>query len=284
MFSKRSIASWCSVSAMALATVAIAGTISLSGQATAQSSMSGEMMIDPAKILTDTGVYGLFNTYKVQPSYSMVGMEARAMAAQEIEALIEMHKGSVLVQMYLTRGFEEESDFMFRIHAYEPLAAQAFLVDFAATELGRHSEITAALFGVTKALNHTTQEKSPELLDALRAGTYEADPPKYAFMIPIDKNAEWWNLSEEEKLMKMEEHTLPTLQYLVNVKRKLYHSTGLDDTDFITYFETADLVAFNDLNIALHSVSEMLYNTRYGSPLVMGAIMPAGDVVEALSK
>jgi chlorite dismutase len=103
-------------------------------------------------------------------------------------------------------------------------------------------------------------------------------------MIPIKKNAMWWNRSEQEKLKLMEEHTVPTLPFLVNVKRKLYHSTGLDDTDFITFFETPDLVAFNDLNIELHSVAEMLDNTQYGRPIVMGAIMSVKDVIKTLSK
>lgn len=243
-----------------------------------------KMMVDPAKILTETGVYGLYNTFKVQPSYYQLSMADRSKAAAEVDALVKKHSKTVFVQAYLTRGFKSESDFLLRMHAYEPADAQAFLTDFSATNLGRNSKVTLALIGVTKALNHTTKEKSPELLNALKSTPYSAGEPKYAFVIPIDKNAEWWNQSEQEKLMRMEEHTVPTLPFLVNVKRKLYHSTGLDDTDFITYFETADLVAFNNLNIALHSVSEMLYNTRYGDPIVMGTIMSVSDVVNALSK
>ncbi|TNC99269.1 MAG: hypothetical protein FD118_3840 [Rhodocyclaceae bacterium] len=39
----------------------------------------------------------------------------------------------------------------------------------------------------------------------------------------------------DQRLREMEAHTAPTLAYLVNVKRKLYHSTGIDDTDFIRW-------------------------------------------------
>ena len=53
-------------------------------------------------------------------------------------------------------------------------------------------------------------------------------------------------MTEAQRLKEIRAHTAPTLQYLVNVKRKLYHSTGLSDTDFITYFETNDLGAFNN--------------------------------------
>ncbi len=267
------------VGVIAIAAAAVVGSASFSSSASAE-----EMMVERAKILKDIGVYGLFTTFKVRPSYYMLDAAERAMAADEVDALVMAHKDKVLVDAYLTRGFESESDFMLRLNAYEPLNSQAFLTEFAATRLGRNSDVTFSVFGVTKPLNHTTKEKSPDLLKALQETAYSAPDPKYAFMIPIAKDAEWWNMSEADKLKRMEEHTLPTLPFLVNVKRKLYHSTGIDDTDFITYFETADLVAFNDLNIALFSVPEMLNNTRYGRPTVMGAIMSVKDVVMALSK
>jgi chlorite dismutase len=280
MILKRSHISWRSVRALAIAATLSIGMAGLATQAT-----SAEMkMVEPAKILKEAGVYGLYNTFKIQPSYYMMSMADRSKAASQVMAVVNKHAKSVYVQAYLTRGFEKNSDFLLRMHAYEPAAAQAFLSDFSATAIGRNSKITLALIGVTKGLNHTTKEKSPDLLTALKSTPYSAGATKYAFMIPIKKNAKWWNLSEAAKLKKMEEHTVPTLPFLVNVKRKLYHSTGLDDTDFITYFETADLVAFNDLNIELHSVSEMLDNTRYGRPIVMGTIMSVADVVKALSK
>lgn len=279
MFSKHSIGNRGSAGAIVLTAVMAVGAIGLATPAGAEMKM-----VEPAKILKETGVYGLYNTFEVRPDFYAMSMADRAKAAAEVDAVVMKHKNAVLVQAVLTRGFEKDSDFMLRLHAYEPAAAQAFLTDFATTSLGRNSTMTLALIGVTKALNHTTKEKSPELLEALKGTPYSADPPKYAFMIPIKKDAAWWNLSEAEQLKKMEEHTVPTLPYLVNVKRKLYHSTGLDDTDFITYFETPDLVAFNDLNIALHSVPEMLNNTRYGQPIVMGSLMSVTEVVEALSK
>ena len=58
----------------------------------------------------------------------------------------------------------------------------------------------------------------------------------------------------------MKEHTEASLPYLKTVKRKLYHSSGLDDFDFITYFETAKLDDFTNLIIALEKVKE--YQTQ----------------------
>jgi chlorite dismutase len=239
--------------------------------------------VDRAKILTAPGVFGNFSTYKVRADYYKLGMAERKGAAAEVMAVVDKHKDKVIVDAYLTRGFEAQSDYFLRVHSYDMAATQAFLVDFRATRFGMYSDVTEQLVGMTKPLNYITKEKSPSLNAGLTATTYSADAPRYAFMIPVKKNADWWNLSDEQRLKEMETHTLPTLANLVNVKRKLYHSTGLDDTDFITYFETNDLGAFNNLLLALAKVPENKYHVRWGSPTVMGTIQPFENVVKTLS-
>lgn len=239
--------------------------------------------VDRAKILVAPGVFGNFSTYKIRPDYYKMPMTERKGAAAEVMAVVEKHKDKVIVDAYLTRGFEAQSDFFLRVHSYDMAATQAFLVDFRATRFGMYAEVTENLVGMTKALNYVTKEKSPSLNAGLTSATYTDVPPRYAFMIPVKKNAQWWNLSDEQRLKEIETHTLPTLKNLVNVKRKLYHSTGLDDTDFITYFEAADLGAFNELMLALAKVPENLYHVRWGSPTVMGTIHSVDNVINALS-
>ena len=240
-------------------------------------------MPDMTKILTAPGVFGNFSTYKVRPDYYKLSMAERKGAAAEVVAVVEKYKDKVKAEAYLTRGFEAQSDFFLLIHSYDMAATQAFLVDFRATRFGMNAEVTENLVGMTKALNYITKDKSPNLNAGLTGATYSDATPRYAFVIPVKKNADWWNLTDEQRLKEMETHTLPTLANLVNVKRKLYHSTGLDDTDFITYFETADLGAFNNLMLALAKVPENKYHVRWGSPTVLGTIQSFDSVVNTLS-
>lgn len=240
-------------------------------------------MPDMTKILTAPGVFGNFSTYKVRPEYYKLSMAERKGAAAEVVAVVEKYKDKVKAEAYLTRGFEAQSDFFLRIHSYDMAATQAFLVDFRATRFGMNAEVTENLVGMTKALNYITKDKSPNLNAGLTGATYSDATPRYAFVIPVKKNADWWNLTDEQRLKEMNTHTLPTLANLVNVKRKLYHSTGLDDTDFITYFETADLGAFNNLMLALAKVPENKYHVRWGSPTVLGTIQSFDSVVNTLS-
>jgi chlorite dismutase len=240
-------------------------------------------MPDMTKILTAPGVFGNFSTYKVRPDYYKLSMAERKGAAAEVVAVVEKYKDKVKAEAYLTRGFEAQSDFFLRIHSYDMAATQAFLVDFRATRFGMNAEVTENLVGMTKDLNYITKDKSPNLNAGLTGATYSDATPRYAFVIPVKKNADWWNLTDEQRLKEMDTHTLPTLANLVNVKRKLYHSTGLDDTDFITYFETADLGAFNNLMLALAKVPENKYHVRWGSPTVLGTIQSFDSVVNTLS-
>lgn len=239
--------------------------------------------VDRAKILVAPGVAGNFSTYKLRADYYKLTNAERKGAAAEVLAVVDKHKNSVIVDAYLTRGFEAQSDYFLRIHSYDMAATQAFLVDFRATRFGMYSDVTEQLVGITKPLNYITKDKSPGLNTGLTSATYSGDAPRYAFMIPVKKSADWWNLTDAQRLKEIETHTVPTLGNLVNVKRKLYHSTGLDDTDFITYFETNDLGAFNNLLLALAKVPENKYHVRWGSPTVMGTIQTFENLVKTLS-
>jgi chlorite dismutase len=263
--------------------VCMAGGLAFAQQAAMDQSAPMAGPVDRAKILAAPGVFGNFSTYKIRPEYYKLSAAERKGAAAEAMAVIDKHKNSVIVDVYLTRGFEANSDYFIRVNSYDMAATQAFLVDWRATRFGMYSDVTENLVGITKALNYITKEKSAELNTGLGSAKYSGDAPRFAVVIPVKKNAEWWNLSDEQRLKELEVHTLPTLAYLVNVKRKLYHSTGLDDTDFITYFETNDLGAFNNLLLALAKVPENKYHVRWGSPTVLGTIHSPEAVVSTLS-
>jgi len=239
---------------------------------------------DMSKILSAPGVFGNFSTYKIRPDYYKLSAAERKGAAAEVMAVVNKYKDKVKVDAYLTRGFKAQSDYFLRVHAYDMAATQAFLIDFRDTRFGMHSDVTENLVGITKGLNYITKDKSADLNKGLSSATYSGEAPRYSIVVPIKKDAAWWNMTDAQRLKEMENHTVPTLAYLVNVKRKLYHSTGLDDTDFITYFETADLGAFNNLMISLASVPENLHHVRWGNPTVLGTIHSVEDVVKALSK
>ena len=230
----------------------------------------------------DAPVFGTFALFEVSEEWRNVSTEDRQKAGQEVQTLLESHKSQVTVDAYWTYGLTRDSHFMLRLHSKNLQANQQLLTQLRNTALGHHVDLEYTISGVTKGLNYAPD--FPELLEKLKTGKYEGEPPQYAIMIPIRKNAEWWNLPKEDRVSMMKEHTVPTLAYLKTIKRKLYHTTGLSDVDFLTIFETNNLIDFNNLMIELRMVKEDTFNIQLGEPTVVGTIKNWNEIVELLVK
>ncbi|WP_447974356.1 chlorite dismutase family protein [Nitrospira sp. Kam-Ns4a] len=236
--------------------------------------------IDRAKILTDTGVYGTYALFRIDPEWYRLDRASRDRGVAEAKAVLARHADTVLVETYLVRGLLENADFLLRLHAYELARNQELLVDLMATEFGHYLRNTQTLNGLTKPLNYLP--KLEDLSAKMKAALTDAGPMPYAIVVPIKKDAAWWLSSEESRLEMMKEHTEATLGYLKTVRRKLYHSTGLDDWDFVTYFETAKLEDFHNLVLNLKRVRENRHNERVGHPTILGTARGVDALFDAL--
>lgn len=203
-------------------------------------------------------------------------------AVREFLGLLTGSSRQVDVELYISRGLKAEADFFLRVRAYDLAEAQGFLEDFGHIVVGRFSEPVHSLVGMNRARQYITAEKSPALAGQLNSSCYTGDLPRFAIVIPVKKSARWWSLPESERMREIEAHTQASMPYLDRVKRELYHSTGLDDLDFITYFETADLAAFQELAVRLVSLPENEFHVRWGMPTLVGAIHSVADAVMKL--
>lgn len=182
----------------------------------------------------------------------------------------------------MMRGLSDHADIMFRVHAVELRETQKFLLDLQSSLFGRHLKAAGIMHGLTKKANYV-----PGLPDQMKAdlkAASEPGPKPYALVIPIRKNADWWALDQDKRMALMKEHTEAALPYQKTVKRKLYHSTGLDDLDFITYFETSKLEDFHSLILSLEKVKEFQYVRRFGHPTLIGTAMSLPEIMEVLAQ
>lgn len=237
--------------------------------------------VDREKLLKEPGVYGTFAVFKVGDHWWQMDHNARTAAVAEVKQVFEKHGDKVAVDTNLVRGLSENADFFVRVHSKEMVNNQNFLVDFMGTTFGKILRNTHTFNGITKALNYV-----PSFPDDLKT-ELKTPPPHgspYVVVVPIRKDADWWLMPQDARTAMMKEHTDATVAYLKTVKRKLYHSSGLDDLDFITYFETAKLDDFNNLIIGLLKVKENRHNHRFGDPLLLGTIRPLDEILEILAR
>ena len=256
--------------------------IAVAGLLTASAATGVQAAADREKLLKDTGVYGTFAVFKADEDWWKLDKAARASAAAEVKAVFQKHGDNVTTDTYLLRGLVEKADFFVRVHSAEMLNNQNFLVDLMGTALGKHLVNTHTFNGITKAPNYV-----PGLPDDLKAALKtppDPGPKPYAIVVPVRKDAEWWITGQDGRNAMMKEHTDATVAYLKTVKRKLYHASGLDDLDFITYFETAKLDDFNNLIIALERVKENRHNRQFGNPTLLGTIRPLDEILEILAR
>lgn len=243
--------------------------------------LAGEAAMDREKLLKDPGVYATFAVFQVDEDWWKLDKPARMSAVSEMKAVFQKHNETLITDAYLLRGLVEKADFLVRIHSPEILSNQNFLLDLMDTTLGKHLKNTFTFNGITKALSYV-----PSFPEELKA-ELKTPPPqgsRYVIVVPIRKDADWWISGQDARAGMMKEHTDATVGYLKTVKRKLYHSSGLDDWDFITYFETSKLDDFNNLVTGLLKVKENRHNKRFGDPLLLGTIRSLDEILDILSR
>ena len=237
---------------------------------------------DREKLLSEPGVYGTFAAFSLEEEWAKQDQPTRISRLTAMKGVVEKHRERVAIDLYLMRGLSDHADFLFRIHAHELRDAQQFLVDLQNCQMGKYLKQVGILNGLTKKANYV-----PGFPDQMKVDLKTPSDPgskPYAIVIPIRKSAEWWGLDQDKRAAMMQEHTAAALPYQKTVKRKLYHATGLDDVDFITYFETSRLEDFHNLIVSLEKVKEFQYTRRFGHPTLLGTVNSLEELIELLSQ
>ncbi|WP_455244371.1 chlorite dismutase family protein [Petrachloros mirabilis] len=243
---------------------------------------SSDAAADRENLLSAPGVYGTFAVYSLEEDWAKLETPHRIAQLTAMRGVVAQYGEKAVIDLYLLRGLSDHADIMFRIHALDLRTTQKFLVDLRNSSFGRYLKSVWLMNGLTKKANYV-----PSFSDQMKAdlkGPSVAGPNPYAIVIPIRKSAEWWALDQQSRTSMMQEHTAVALPYQKTIKRKLYHSTGLDGADFITYFETANLEEFQNLILALKQVKEFQYSRRFGHPIWLGTAKSVDEIIETFAQ
>jgi len=237
---------------------------------------------DRDKLLSEPGVYGTFAAFGLTEEWGKLDAPTKIVYLTALKGVVEQHREKIAIDLYLLRGLSDYADVLFRIHAVELRDSQKFIVDLHASPMGRYLKKAGILNGMSKKANYVPG--FPDQMKADLKAASEPGPAPYVIVIPIRKSAEWWGLDQEKRAAMIKEHTEAALPYHKTVKRKLYHSSGLDDLDFITYFETSNLEDFHSLILSLEKVKEFQYTRRFGHPVLLGTTKSLDELIETLAQ
>jgi len=238
--------------------------------------------VDREKLLSEPGVYGTFAVFALDDEWAKLDSATRIARLTMLKGVVQQHRENLAIDLYLLRGLSDHGDLLFRVHSLELRKTQEFLLDLSNSQFGRHLKKVGVMHGLTKKPNYV-----PAFSDQMKAelkATSEPGQQPYAIVIPVRKSAEWWALDQDKRTALMLEHTEATVPYLKSVKRKLYHSSGLDDVDFITYFETSKLEDFHSMVLSLEKIKEFHYVRRFGSPTLLGTMKSLDEMIETLAQ
>jgi len=122
------------------------------------------------------------------------------------------------------------------------------------------------LRGFVSNVRYATRSESAQL-KAVQEGLARPQATRAA-LIPLRKNAAWWELPQDDRRAIFEEtshHTKIGLGYLPAIARRLYHARDLGEPfDFLTWFEFAPEheASFDDLVARLRATAEWNYIDR----------------------
>ena len=124
------------------------------------------------------------------------------------------------------------------------------------------------LRGITSHVRYITRGEKDSLVE--KQASLGRPESTLAALIPIRKNAKWWELTQDERREIFEEksqHNAIGLKYLPGIARRLHHCRDLSEVepfDFLTLFDyaKADAAAFDDLVAALRETAEWKFVER----------------------
>jgi chlorite dismutase len=128
------------------------------------------------------------------------------------------------------------------------------------------SQTSWRLAGVASHVRYVERAEKEQLV-AVQAGLGRPEAIRAA-LIPIRKNAAWWDLTQEERRKIFEDksqHVAASLKYLPAIARQLYHCRDLGEPfDFLTWFEydPANAALFEELVAMLRATEEWSYVER----------------------
>ncbi len=213
-----------------------------------------------------------FSFFKVDPKWRWLNEIGKDEAAKEFASLMEVAGTKMKVRTYSTVGLREDADLMIWMISDTIEKTQVMTSKIYTTVLGKYLSPSYVFLSAARPSVYSSRVTPGFMTDE--------QPMKYVIVYPFVKSREWYLLPFEERKQMMEEH-IQVGRKFPQVRLNTTYSFGLDDQDFMLAFETADLMAFQELIMQLRETRVSRYIVR-DTPMIVCVYKGVEDIVKSL--
>jgi chlorite dismutase len=213
-----------------------------------------------------------FSFFKLDPKWRWLNEIGKEEAAKEFASLVEVANTKIKVRTYSTLGLREDTDLMLWMTSNSIEKIQVMTSKIYSTVLGKYLMPSYVFLSAARSSVYSSSIRPGFMTDE--------QPMRYCIVYPFVKSREWYLLPFEERKKMMEEHILVGRKF-PQVRLNTTYSFGLDDQDFMLAFETADLMAFQELIIQLRETRVSKYIIR-DTPMIVCVYKGVEDIIKSL--
>ena len=213
-----------------------------------------------------------FSFFKVDPKWRWLNEIGKEEAAKEFANLVEVANTKIKVRTYSTLGLREDADIMLWMISESIEKTQVMISKLYSTVLGKYLTPSYVFLSATR----------PSIYSSKVTPGFMANeqPMKYCIVYPFVKSREWYLLPLEERKKMMDEH-IKIGRTFPQVRLNTTYSFGIDDQDHMLAFETADLMAFQELIMQLRETQVSRYVIR-DTPMIVCVYKGVEDIIKSL--
>jgi chlorite dismutase len=234
--------------------------------------MAAEASIPEESRATTTATFLNFSFFKLDPKWRWLNEIGKEEAAKEFASLVEAASTKIKVRTYSTLGLREDTDLMLWMISNSIEKTQVMTSKIYSTVVGKYLMPSYVFLSAARPSVYSSRIKPGFMTDE--------QPMKYCIVYPFVKSREWYLLPFEERKKMMEEHILVGRKF-PQIRLNTTYSFGLDDQDFMLAFETADLMAFQELIIQLRETRVSKYIIR-DTPMIVCVYKGVEDIIKSL--
>jgi len=213
-----------------------------------------------------------FSFFKADPKWRWLNEIGKEEAAKEFANLVEVANTKMKVRVYSTVGLREDSDFMVWMISDTIEKTQVMTSKIYTTVLGKYLTPSYVFLSAARPSVYSSKITPGFMTDE--------QPMKYCIVYPFIKSRGWYLLPFEDRKKMMEEHIMVGRKF-PQVRLNTTYSFGIDDQDFMLAFETADLMAFQELIMQLRETQVSKYIVK-DTPMIVCVYKGVEDIIKSL--